>query len=437
MTPVDMDVARQCQARQIRGLLAGYAVWGAFWGSWGALLPAIKTRVGASDAVLGAVLLCVAAGALPAMRVVGPLVDRFGQRALVASLGLFALSIPGLALAQSPVALGVALLLVGASSGAVDVALNAGVAVMEAATGRRLFHQAHAAFPLAVVIASPTVGLARQAGAAPTTILVVIAAVVLAVALANTIGRRPTARHRGDRLRRPPASRLRSQPRLRAPQQRPRTPRALLLLGAVGAGIHVIENAVEQWSAIFLEHGLGAVPAVASLGPAVYMGMLFAGRMLAHACGPWLSAQLGARFDDRHAIAITGLSAAAGMVVVASAPHPAVALAGFAVAGLGMATGIPTIFGITGRAVAEAERAAAISTVTVVAYAGYLLGPPLVGGLADVIGLRATWLALAAGALVLAAAGRSAVPAAAAPDAAPVAAPGAAPGAPGPDAGTS
>lgn len=382
-----------------RTVLAGYAVWGVFWGGWGALLPAVKSLAGASDAALGVVLLCVAVGALPAMLLVGPLVDRFGNRALGASLGLFGLSILGIPAvlwaAASPWALGLALLLVGATSGAVDVTLNAAVAGMEAATGRRLFNQAHAAFPLAVVIASPCVGLARQAGITPFAILVVMGAVVLAVAVASVRGQ------------------ARGQRRTSPARPRPRMSRALLLLGLVGAGIHVIESAVEQWSAIFLEgsanaglggglgswledglgNGLGAAPAVASLGPAVYMGMLFVGRLLAHAYGQSLSA--------RRILAVTALAAMAGMTMAAVAPHPALAIAGFAVAGLGMAAGMPTIFAVTGRAVAAADRGAAIGTVTAVAYGGYLLGPPFVGGLAGAVGLRGAWLALALVAFLL------------------------------------
>ena len=379
----DKDLRRQSMA-----LLAGYAAWGVFWGGWGALLPAMKTLSGSSDATLGVVLICVAVGALPAMLVVGPLVDRFGNRALMASLGLFGLAILSLCLARSPAALAIGLLLVGATSGAVDVALNAGVAAMESATGRRLFNKAHAAFPLAVVIASPAVGVARQAGATPASILMAMAAVVLAVALANLRGRvRPRREEEGPRPRR-------------------RLSRMLLLLGLVGAGIHIIENAVEQWSAIFLEGDFGAMPAVGSLGPAVYMGMLFVGRMIAH--------KYGERLTDRQMLVVTGLSASAGMALAAVAPHSIVAIAGFAVAGLGMAAGIPTIFSLTGRTVNEAERGAAIATVTVVAYGGYLVSPPIVGLMADAIGLRGAWLVLAAMALVLVGICRGAVPAPAA-----------------------
>ena len=105
--------------------LAGFAALGAFWGAWGAALPAIQRHASVDDAQLGLALLCVGAGALVAMRHAGTLVDRHGGVALPVVLAAFGLVAVLPALATSAVALGVALLVLGAASGALDVALNA------------------------------------------------------------------------------------------------------------------------------------------------------------------------------------------------------------------------------------------------------------------------------------------------------------------------
>ncbi|HYO53913.1 MFS transporter [Archangium sp.] len=361
--------------RQIIAALAGMGAWGVFWGGWGALLPAIKVATGASDAVFGAVLFGVAAGALPAMLLFGPLVDRFGPWALMASLGLFGASIIPIAFANSPLSLALCLVGLGATSSAVDIALNARVAALEAATGRRLFNMAHAVFPLAVVLASPAVGLARQLGVGTTPILTALAAASLLAALSNT----------RDSLGVPVAAAT------KRPKFRPS--RALLIAGAVAAGIHVIENAVEQWSAIFLEQDLGTQPAVASLGPATYMGMLFLGRVVAQ--------KYGERLGDQRLLVITGLTAAAGMTLAATSSDPARALLGFGIAGFGMAAGIPTLFSLTARTVAPDARGTAIGTLTALAYTGYLFSPPLIGGIAERLSLRASWATLAGVSLLL------------------------------------
>lgn len=373
-----------------RALVSASAAWGVFWGGWGALLPAIKSRTAAGDGELGLALLGIAAGALPALALAGRLSDRVGAALLPWSLAAFALTLPLPGLARSPEALALSLVALGAASGCVDVALNAGTAALEAATGRRLFNAVHAAFPLAVVGAAPAAGVARSAGAEPPVVLVAMALLVAGAALvaarsgdagAATVAARP----RGAS---PAAAHGRPRPR--------RLPPVLLGLGLAAAAIHLVENAIEQWSAIHLEDTLGAGAVVASLGPAVYFAALFVGRVLA---------QLrGRRLEGPPLVALAGAAGAAGLALVALARAPTAALAGFALAGLGMAAGIPTLFALAGRRSEPARRGVAISAVTTSAYLGYLASPPLVGAVAGAAGLRAAWWALAAlsGALAVA-----------------------------------
>lgn len=103
-------------------VLAGFAALGVFWGSWGALVPAVQARARADDGELGIALLMVGLGALFSMRVTGAFIDRHGGRVLPIVAGLFAAAglLPGLA--GSPVSLAGALLVVGITSGALDVA---------------------------------------------------------------------------------------------------------------------------------------------------------------------------------------------------------------------------------------------------------------------------------------------------------------------------
>lgn len=368
-----MNKATNHYRLQIFALIAGYAAWGVFWGAWGALLPAIKITTHATDAQLGGALLFVAVGALPALMFIGPLIDRFGPAALFISMILFALSISLLSFAHSIFSLSVILLILGATSGALDVSLNSGAANLEAITKRKLFNLLTAAFPIAVVFASPLAGYSRELHLSLTTLFIIIAMIVAFASLLNYnihqktwVAKKSTA----SNLFIPKIS----------------LTKILLLLGLVAIGIHMIEVAVEQWSAIYIEHSLNGSPAIAGFGPAVYMGMLFLGRM---------ASQLYAnKLSDKQMLVLTGLSAAAGLAISHCATSPLIALIGFAIAGFGMATGIPTLFSITGRTVKEEDRGKAISAVTAIAYLGYLISPPFVGGLAHFISLRNSWLVL-------------------------------------------
>lgn len=360
--------------RAARGPLFAFLALGVLWGGWAALVPTVQAAVGASPGALGAALLFVGAGSLPAMLVAGRLTDRHGGVVLPLSFAGLALAALGPAFAGSVGALAAALLLVGAFSGSADVSINAAVAGLEAESGARLMQLAHALFSVGVVAGAVGVGLARQAGAGRPAALAGPAAVLLAAALAN---RRPAARHAEAAAR----------PRLR---------RRYLALGAACAAAFVVEGGIEGWSALFLERDLDAGPALGALGPASYATAMVAGRLSGH--------RLQHRVGDRALLAGGALVSLAGLALAGGAPSVAVALPGFFLGGAGVSVAAPVLFGAAGRGATPHERGTAVAAVSTLAYLGFLVGPPAVGGIAEAAGLRASFLALAAAAAALAAA---------------------------------
>lgn len=354
------------------GPVAAFAALGVFWGSFGVLLPAIKAGTGASDPELGFALLAGAAGTFPAMVLAGPLADRYGQRAVAASLLAFGAVALGPALASSPLALGAALVLVGGATGSLDVTMNAAVAELEAG-GRRLMNFAHAIFSLGFLVASLSVGLARAAGASRVDVLAVVAVVLVGVAFLNRAPARvSTASH----------------------EARARLNRLLLLFGVLCALGFVVEGGVESWSALHLEETLGAGAATAGLALGLFSAAMVMGRLSAQA--------LGARFEERTLLTCGASLAAAALTVAALAPEPWVALAALFATGLGASVTVPAVLSVTGRSVTSG-RGAAVSTVTTLAYLGFLIGPPVVGLVAGATSLRGGLLVLAGTAAVLAA----------------------------------
>jgi len=167
----------------------GFAVCGAFWGTWGASIPALRDQAGVTDGQLGGALLCIGAGALPAMLVSGRLVDRFGPR--VGAVMLAALGVCGVVVAATAHNLGflvAGLLLLGATSGVSDVAINAAAGAAQVASGRPVLARAHSMFSACVVVSSLTVGLLHQLGAPIVLafLILAIAATVAAVLLARS-----------------------------------------------------------------------------------------------------------------------------------------------------------------------------------------------------------------------------------------------------------
>ena len=359
-----------------RGPLAAFFAFGVLWGGWAALLPAVQTAVGASKGELGLALLFIAIGAVPAMLFTGRAVDRRGHRLTpVLLVGLAAAAVLP-AFAHSPVALAAALLALGAASGAVDVGINGAVAELEASRGARLMQLAHALFSAGILVGALGVGLAREANADRLLVLGGIAVVLLVAAVLNL-----------------------DHPRV-APQParpgRPRLSRAAIPFGIACAAAFVIEGGMENWGAVFLERDLDAGPLVSALAPAAYGGAMMLGRFSGQA--------LERRLADALLFAGAVCVALVGLVAAALAPNVWVAVAAFFIGGVGISIAAPTLFGAAGRSGEPGERGSAVATATTIGYLGFLVGPPLVGGLAELIGLRAAFAMLALVAAALAAA---------------------------------
>jgi MFS family permease len=370
--------------------LLGFAAFGLFWGAWGGALPAVRAHAGVDDGTLGLALLCVGAGALVTMRPAGAVLDRHGARVLPIALAVFGACAVLPALATSGLELGAALLAVGATSGAVDVAINAEGVRAEAASGRRLMNLAHAAFSATVVVASLLTGAARAAGAGVGGIFAVVA--VLLVAAAVVVHRLPAAEGRPAPV---------AGGGLRAMLH---VPAWLAVLGGLTALAYFIENAWQSWSAVHLEGTLGATPALAAAGPALFAGAAATGRLLGQAASR--------RVEDRALVRAGAALAAGGTLLAALAPVTALALVGIALAGLGTSVCAPVLIGLAGRHAEPAARAGAVSIVTTLAYFGFLVGPAAVGLAADASSLRAALAGVALLAVLLAVlAGRARGPA--------------------------
>jgi len=309
-------------------------------------------------------MLFVSVGSIPSMFLLaGPAVRRFGARAVAIGCAVFALAtlLPGLA-TTLPVLI-VTLTLTGVGSGLVDVGINANIGRIETATGARLMPLAHGMYSVGVLVGAVGAGLARGAGVGREPILVTVA---LLIALTGLVIATDDAPGQAD-----------AQPGLRLAH-------ALLVIGFLGAAAFVVEGGIESWSALFLERQLGAEPAVSGLGPGVFGASMAFGRFFG---------QAASRYSDRFLLAGGSALAAGGCTLAALAPDAKVGLIGFALGGAGVSLNAPIVFGIAAR---KPDAGTAVATVTTIGYLGLLIGPVLVGGIAEFTSLRVSFLVLAA-----------------------------------------
>src|SRR5918997_1035986 len=353
-----------------------FAVDGAVFGSWASRIPDVAAGVGAGPVTLGLALLCVSLGALAGMQLTGALSTRLGPgltgvAAAIATCA--ALALPGLT--GSVPELAVALLVFGAATGTLNVAANAIGVQVETAAHRPVLPSLHAGFSFGGLAGAAAGGTAAAIASPAVHLLVVAALGVLVTAAVAPVLLAADVEHAHDGDNPAPRG----------------TARGLVVVLGVIAGCTAFgEGAVTDWGALHL-HEIGATPVLAAAG--------YAGFSLAMACGRLAGNGLVHALGPTRVVTGGAVLAAAGALVVATVPDVAVVLAGFVLIGLGLANVFPIAIA---RAGAHAG-AGGVALASTVGYTGLLGGPPLLGIVAETVGLHVAFATVAALAAVAAA----------------------------------
>jgi MFS family permease len=348
-----------------------FLVNGAAIANWVPRVPAVKAALGTSDGPLGLALLGLGVGAAVALLAAGRVVARFGSRPVtrVAGIALCAALVgPGLAGDLPMLALSLALF--GAASGLMDVAMNAHGALVERYYGRPVMASLHGLWSVGGLVGAVTGGLAARAGWTPARHFAVAALCLGALLVAGTWRLLPASLDVAPAGPRGGAERRRGSG---MPWSRP-----LLLLGVVGFSSFFGEGSAHDWSAIYLHDVLGTSPGMAAAA--------FAAFSLAMATVRFGGDRLSARFGPVRLVRASGLVAAAGFGLGLLAHQPVAGVVGFALLGAGLACVVPVTFSAAGH-LGGGLAGVAISRVAAVSYLATFTGPPVIGLVADVVGL--------------------------------------------------
>ena len=335
---------------------------GGLFGTWVSRIPAVQDDLGLSEGGLGVALFVGALGTLATLPLAGWAVSRAGSRpGVTLALPACAAMLPLLALAPTLPALALGLFLFAGTSALLDVAMNAHGLQVERRHGRPLLSSFHAAWSFGGLAAAAVGGLVAAAGIG---VVAHFAGAALVLGGAGVVASRWLLPTRVDRPQVPLGFR--------------RPPRALAVLALLAFCGLVAEGAAADWSAVYLSGPLGSGPGLAALGFAVFSLTMatvrLAGDRLTERWGPAALTRRG------------GLLAAAGLGGALLVGAPWAALVGFACMGAGLAAVVPLVFRAAG-SVPGFPAGAGIAAVTSVGYAGFLVGPPVIGGLAELAGL--------------------------------------------------
>jgi MFS family permease len=392
--PVPVTV-RNDIARARIAITVFFAVDGFIFASWAVRIPAVKAAVGASPAALGIALLGASGGAIATMTLTGALCRRLGSARVVVAGGAWlslALLLP--ALARSAPALGLALVVFGIGYGGLNVAMNSLAVDLVAAARRPIMPSFHAAWSLGGLAGSALGGLAAPEltplahfslvcllGLAVTVVCgrVILVTPLPAAHQGPGTGTQATGAGNGGAAGPGEAPGEIPNEGVVPPAASPATAgvwRTVLLLGVIALCSTYGEGAISDWGALHLREDLGAAAGLAAAGYASFALAEAAGRL----AGSWLLARLG----QTRVLVYGGILTCAGMLAAALSPVLPLALLGFALTGLGVANAFPTAMSRVGLLAGPNG----VATASTLGYAGFLLGPPVIGFLATGLSLR-------------------------------------------------
>lgn len=342
-----------------------FLLHGVIVSNWLARIPAVQQKLGLPAGGLGFALLFTTAGALCSMPLTSRLIGRFHSGAVTRlSSFAFCLVLPLPAVVPKAVLLGPALFVFGWAAATMEVSMNTQAVVVEQALGKPVMTSFHALFSVGGMIGSVTGGLAAAFKVPPPIHLLLLLPLLLGLSAFAT-------RHLLPDL---PAAAI-----PKAATHWTRHFASVWGLGAIAFCVLMGEGAMADWGAVYVGGLPGVSPGFAAAGYAVFSVAMATGRLV----GDHFRSRLPETVMVRWGALLASVGLFAGLA------HGALpgALAGFACAGLGFSTIFPILTFRAGRVFGIAPQAG-IAAVTASGYSGFLMGPPLIGLLAQLSSLR-------------------------------------------------
>ncbi|MEZ3181053.1 MFS transporter [Streptomyces pimonensis] len=361
-------VHRQRDVRRARYAVAAvFAVHGAVTGSFATRVPWIQDHAGVSAGQLGLALAFPALGASVAMPLAGSVSHRFGARtALRGLIALWTLALVLPSAAPNLLTLCLALFVYGATAGMSDVAMNALGVEVENRLDKSIMSGLHGMWSAGALVGSAAGTLAAHLGT-DARLHHALAAAALTVAGVTACA---------WVLDLQPAEDEEPPPRFALP------PRSALLIGAIGFCAVFAEGASLDWSAVYLRDQLGTSAGLAAACTTGFTLTMAIARIA------------GDRVVDRYGavrtVRASGAVALLGGLLIVLAEHPAAAMGGFALMGLGIAVVVPLCFAAAGRS--GSNPSLAIAGVATITYTSGLIAPSAIGLLAQATSLMVSFV---------------------------------------------
>ena len=351
-------------------VMSFFFLQGLCFSSWASRIPTIKTALHISDGGLGTLLLALPAGQLTMMPFSGRLANRYGSKAtLMTGLMLYSLALTNLGAVTQAWQLAVALYLFGLAGNLSNISVNTQGVNIEKMAGRQVMASFHGAWSLAGFTGGAIGAFMIANMVSPYLHFWIIAAIVFTVVLT------------ANRNLLPGRGITEARPFFTKPDK------ALIQLGVIGFCNLACEGAMFDWSGVYFQKVIHAPASLITLGYIAFMSTMAGGRFV----GDRLVRTLG----QKRMLKTSGILVATGLVIAVVFPYILTATLGFLIVGLGVSSVVPTVYSAAGRSTTVSP-SIAIASVSSISFLGFLMGPPLLGYIAQTANLRYSYALVAA-----------------------------------------
>jgi len=347
---------------------------GLCFASWASRIATVQQTMGLSDAGLGAVLFALPVGLMCSLPFSGWVIPRVGsKRVLLTAIVVYSCALVTLGLAKNTFQLVICLLCYGFASNTVNISVNTQAVAAEGMHSRPIMASFHGLWSLAGFTGAGIGTFMIARGIDPFHhFIIILGIVVIGVAIASKY------------LYKDEAKKLPSDPLPFLSRMKMMIP--LLTLGSIAFCSMICEGAMFDWSVIYFKKVL--------LAPIAVQGTGFTAFMLTMASGRFIADGFVHRYGLKRTLQISGCLISTGLLVAVIFPHFYTAMAGFLLVGAGVSSVVPMVYSAAGKSKTMSP-GVALAAVSTIGFIGFLVGPPLIGFIAGLATLRASFLFIA------------------------------------------
>lgn len=349
---------------------AFFFIQGLCFASWASRIPSIQQSLGLSEAALGSVLLALPAGLMLSLPIAGWLVARMGsQRVVISAAALYTLSLLTLGLAGSVFQLVVYLFVFGLIGNILNISVNTQAVGVEALYKKSIMASFHGLWSLAGFAGAAVGTFMIGSNISPFQHYIYVSLFVL---LTGVLSFRYTLQE--------DANKQENQPIFARPDK------SLMILGIIAFCSMICEGAMFDWSGVYFRKVVQADPAWVGAGFTAFMSTMAGGRFVAD----WFTS----RYGIKRVLQLSGLLTSAGLGVAILFPALPTAIFGFLLVGVGVSSVVPLVYSAAGRSKVLSP-GVALAAVSTIGFAGFLIGPPLIGIVAGFSSLQVSFSIIA------------------------------------------